>query len=1602
MSVYRDCTGIPFAFQNETIVIDGNPLPKDASGLNDISSIIMKPDSNRWQNSKFGDTSPDCTPEYGFEYSCANGDEGTVQQFFYLSDPIILSGVPPRRGWNFYWESPCCRPGLVQNVNTTGAFSGNMLLRASMYATKDNTNVNPCIDSSPEFRSLPTTLICRGYEFTYNPTVIDFDLDSLKYGWDRSYNDPIAAPVPLPFRPGYNFNNPTDDKSFDVANTPSTLDPISGIIKMGVYSGSGNLKYITVIRVDSYREGKIIASVFREIPVTIFNCPPLPNGRPNSPPQVFIDNVPAEKVVKVITAGQTIRIPIQVVDPDVTGIGTQLQTLTLVPDGLLFSRDKVNPLPCEVTNGRGGTMNVEPCAYLQRQTPFLDATQTPPVPVIKGLGGIATEFVWTTDCRHIQTKTGVPGTNEGIYNFVMRVSDDHCPIPALNYPTITVKVKDPIPLEEPIMKGISIGLDGKATFNWVPPMDSALTFEKYLVAQAPTQNGVPPTNYIPLGSGEVNYYQFERREDQFSPFYFINGQPNLGPDILNKVANRDWYIRMQTLSGCTDTVKSVWSQPARIIEVDATPAGVAPDPVRSQIRLDWNRPKPLNAITKPYFTYESQTHYYIWANDSVSNGEVANPSNWYIVGDTNATTYTLSSTLCNDYAAYRIEARDTVIKPLYGNGITPPRDSLDTLYFSTFSIIDTMFVVNRGFIPVPKFDTVRVLANGNVFFRMDNRVKFTTERYKIYEDNAAGAILSDTRSDEDSVLLLGRGANAAIEKFVLEGVDGCDPTNVERSPVYSTILLNGNLQVPTCNKTFELDWNRPQGYTGQLGYRVYVSTDGGPFVLNQTVNGGARRAEVTGIKQGTNYKFQVVAFDASNRVNMSSILDYNSPAILRSFELVPPPELRCTYVNLDGSVTVYFNPPKRQDISYDSTDNATAYTFEYKPDGGNWQSFAVPAAITPLDTVDSIIVTGINAQQRKYEFRANTLAGCSGTEPYKVNNNVVNSNIVSSIFVSATPRVNDPAKRGDIEWNSNGNLVTEEFFLFKDTATTSYSGLAFGTLFGTDTVDNTNGPVCNGVYRYYVTIEDDFFSRPWGNQFLPTCVSRSNLADAQYIDNLPPGAQDLDYITYDLKTNEIVAHWSAANKAADVDTIIFLTPGEINSGLQSYRDLDREAFDAIDSLSIHKDSLDASDSSVFVGVQSLDACGNASSEGDISFHKSIDVEVKWDQCDSNMVVRWNAYVGFDTAYGIEYTVYFDTTGNYKFFELIPNSTTTDTVFKHKIYDGARNYRYHVRARSLEPNTNYVSNSNIGVDSAAFNAEPRYGYLQYATVLSTEEVELKFYKDTLVDVKGYTIYKGNEKRALSPIGFVDYTTVEKDTSFTFIDANVDVNGYSYYYRISTSNPCGAVVSKSNFGRSILLQVEPDNAGLVNKLTWSEYDGWDSTVAYYNIYRGVGEVAGTQVHAVVAPNEGYRYNTFVDDVYDEATAGGEFCYRIEAVQGPISDDALNGYSHKLSSATSVSNDVCITQQPLFYIPNAFAPNGINKTFGPKGQFFDFTRYEMVIYNRWGDEIFRTRDINKGWDGTVNGEEATLGSYVYMIRFVGADGQEHRRKGTVTLLK
>ena len=90
----------------------------------------------------------------------------------------------------------------------------------------------------------------------------------------------------------------------------------------------------------------------------------------------------------------------------------------------------------------------------------------------------------------------------------------------------------------------------------------------------------------------------------------------------------------------------------------------------------------------------------------------------------------------------------------------------------------------------------------------------------------------------------------------------------------------------------------------------------------------------------------------------------------------------------------------------------------------------------------------------------------------------------------------------------------------------------------------------------------------------------------------------------------------------------------------------------------------------------------------------------------------------------------------------------------------------------------------------------------------------------------------------------------------------------------------------------------------------------------------------------------------------------------------------------------------------IPNSFSPNadGLNDNFLPRDILSSgLASFNMNIYNRWGERIFTTSNINgSGWDGKFGGKNQPIGTYVYQIDVVYNNKERKSYTGNVTLLR
>lgn len=83
-------------------------------------------------------------------------------------------------------------------------------------------------------------------------------------------------------------------------------------------------------------------------------------------------------------------------------------------------------------------------------------------------------------------------------------------------------------------------------------------------------------------------------------------------------------------------------------------------------------------------------------------------------------------------------------------------------------------------------------------------------------------------------------------------------------------------------------------------------------------------------------------------------------------------------------------------------------------------------------------------------------------------------------------------------------------------------------------------------------------------------------------------------------------------------------------------------------------------------------------------------------------------------------------------------------------------------------------------------------------------------------------------------------------------------------------------------------------------------------------------------------------------------------------------------------SVTNVIGVEQSYTVYVPNAFTPdaNGVNEVFYPVMYGFDKHDFQMEIYNRWGQLVFKTYNMDIGWDGSYGGDVCQDGVYTWKI--------------------
>lgn len=239
----------------------------------------------------------------------------------------------------------------------------------------------------------------------------------------------------------------------------------------------------------------------------------------------------------------------------------------------------------------------------------------------------------------------------------------------------------------------------------------------------------------------------------------------------------------------------------------------------------------------------------------------------------------------------------------------------------------------------------------------------------------------------------------------------------------------------------------------------------------------------------------------------------------------------------------------------------------------------------------------------------------------------------------------------------------------------------------------------------------------------------------------------------------------------------------------------------------------------------------------------------------------------------------------------------------------------------------------------------------------------------------TSYTMTFSRATSSSGPFQVVGTTNSTN-VFVDQSADASAGAYCYQVTYQTACGQVSDPSPPVCTVFLTSQSSSG-----IDWTVASPFTpATVDSYSL------------EIVDSLNNSKR----------EISMGGNTHYEPDPADPTLQSQRYRVVTVSSTGVVSYSNFFTFRRDPKILVPDAFTPNGdgTNDTFLVKGIYVD--QFRMTIFSRWGEPIFTTDDRTRGWDGTINGQVANPGQYMYRIEVVDLTNQKTVRTGALLLIR
>ena len=413
-----------------------------------------------------------------------------------------------------------------------------------------------------------------------------------------------------------------------------------------------------------------------------------------------------------------------------------------------------------------------------------------------------------------------------------------------------------------------------------------------------------------------------------------------------------------------------------------------------------------------------------------------------------------------------------------------------------------------------------------------------------------------------------------------------------------------------------------------------------------------------------------------------------------------------------------------------------------------------------------------------------------------------------------------------------------------------------------------------------------------------------------------------------------------------------------NNFLIEIRDQNQATFTILDTMNqitnpstIVIDGLNTTDNYYCISITSFDPC-----DGDMR-QSNIGCSIQLESTAQNQenLIEWSS----SSADFLNYSIY----KNNSFLSNI--NTQNQTQYVDVEVNCGVNYSYQIQ---MSENNGFLSISDT-VSVTAISTETPEPIENISATIIGQDISLTWEEPVTFPAQGYIVSRSDEN--------TNYMVLDTVFSIDYLDEGLFTQSQQYFYIITYYDACGNLSEPSIVVSPVVLTNEYDKT-----LTWTDYQGWVNGVNEYILekYNGDGQlIESISVGLSTSYQEDQSTNPYQT-----------INYKIVVVPMEIANGNVE------------SNILEVIYKSKVAFPNAFSPDGdgMNDIFNFESRYI--TAVRMKIYNRWGELVYQTTELDRGWDGTINGKPAPLGTYIHHTELTDDMGITFVKSGEIVLIR